>query len=150
MRERVPGTFAIALAAAVVTIAPALAMDFRAVAEPAAILYDGPSAKANRMYVVNRGYPLEVVVTVEGWVKVRDANGGLTWIESKQLTDKRTVIVKVASAPVRQKPEEAAPVAFHAQQNVVLELIEVSGPWVHVRHRDAGSGYVRAQQVWGV
>ncbi len=68
----------------------------------------------------------------------------------EQLTDKRTVIVKVASAPVRQKPEEAAPVAFHAQQNVVLELIEVSGPWVHVRHRDAGSGYVRVQQVWGV
>ncbi len=82
MRQPVPGAFAIALAAAVVAIAPALAMEFRAVAEPAAILYDGPSAKANRIYVVNRGYPLEVVVTVEGWVKVRDANGALTWIES--------------------------------------------------------------------
>jgi hypothetical protein len=25
----------------------------------------------------------------------------------------------------------------------------VSGGWVEVRHRDGGSGYVRAQQVWG-
>jgi SH3-like domain-containing protein len=139
-----------ASAAAFIWSAPLAAQDFRAVAEPVAILYDAPSVKANRVYVVNRGYPLEVVVTVQGWVKVRDASGALTWIESKQLTDKRTVMVKVASAPVRQTPEEAAPVAFHAQQNVVLELVEVSGPWIHVRHPEAGSGYVRAQQVWGV
>jgi SH3-like domain-containing protein len=151
MARRVPRAIAFAAgAAAVIWSAPLLAQDFRAVAESAAILYDAPSVKANRLYVVNRGYPLEVLVTVQGWVKVRDANGALTWIESKQLTDKRTVMVKVASAPVRQKPEEAAPVAFHAQQNVVLELVEVSGPWIHVRHPEAGSGYVRAQQVWGV
>jgi SH3-like domain-containing protein len=149
MRRRVLRGVA-AAASAVAVISSASAQDFRAVGEPAAILYDGPSVKANRVYVVNRGYPLEVVVTVEGWVKVRDASGALTWIESKHLTGERTVVVRVASAPVRQKPDEAAPVAFHAQQNVVLELVEVSGPWVHVRHREAGSGYVRAQQVWGV
>jgi len=149
MRRRTLAAVA-ASAAAVIWSAPLLAQDFRAVAEPAAILYDAPSVKANRVYVVNRGYPLEVLVTVQGWVKVRDANGALTWIESKQLTDKRTVMVKVASAPVRQKPEEAAPISFHAQQNVVLELVEVSGPWLHVRHPEAGSGYLRAQQVWGV
>ena len=54
---------------------PAAALDFRAVADPVAILYDAPSAKSGKLYVVNKGYPLEVVVTVEGWVKVRDANG---------------------------------------------------------------------------
>jgi SH3-like domain-containing protein len=143
-------SLAIALAGAAVLSAPALALDFRAVAEPAAILYDGPSVKAKPLYIVNRGYPLEVVVSVEGWVKIRDASGTLAWVESKQLTDKRTVMVKVTSAPVRQKPEDAAPVSFQVQQNVVLELIEVNGPWVYVRHRDAGSGYVKAQQVWGV
>jgi SH3-like domain-containing protein len=141
---------AVCIAVVGVASLPTFAQDFRAVSDPAAILYDGPSVKANRLYVVNRGYPLEVLVAVQGWVKVRDANGALTWIEAKQLTSKRTVMVKVASAPVRQKPEEAAPVAFHAQQNVVLELVEVSGPWLHVRHPEAGTGYVRAQQVWGV
>jgi SH3-like domain-containing protein len=150
MRRSLLRAVAAALVAAGIASPAVLAMDFRAVSEPAAILYDGPSVKANRLYVVNRGYPLEVVVTVEGWVKVRDASGALTWIESKQLTGQRTVIVRVASAPVRQKPEEGAPIAFHAQQNVVLDLVEVSGPWVHVRHREGGSGYVRAQQVWGV
>ena len=127
----------------------ALALDFRAVASDAAILYDGPSARSNKLFVVNKGYPLEVVVAVEGWVKVRDAAGAFSWIEAKQLTDKRTVMVRVPVAEVRAKPDYAAPIAFQAQQNVVLELVAVSGGWVQVRHRDGGGGYVRAQQVWG-
>ena len=127
----------------------ALALDFRAVASDAAILYDGPSARSSKLFVVNKGYPLEVVVAVEGWVKVRDAAGAFSWIEAKQLTDKRTVMVRVPLAEVRAKPDDGAPIAFQAQQNVVLELVAVTGGWVQVRHRDGGSGYVRAQQVWG-
>ena len=127
----------------------ALALDFRAVATDAAVLYDGPSAKSSKLFVVNKGYPLEVVVAVEGWIKVRDGTGAFSWIEANKLTDKRTVMVRVPVADVRAKPDDAAPVAFQAQQNVLLELVGVSGGWIQVRHRDGGTGYVRAQQVWG-
>ena len=127
------------------------AADFRSVAENAAVLYDGPSAKAKKLYVVNHGYPVEVVVVVEGWSKVRDASGDMTWIESKQLSDKRTVMVRMPLAQVREAADDSAPVAFQAQQNVLLELLEVaSGGWLRVRHRDGQSGYVRVAQVWGV
>ena len=138
------------LACLAVSAAPAFALDFRAVADQAAILYDAPSTRSSKLYVVNRGYPLEVIVAVEGWVKVRDANGTFAWIESKQLTDRRTVMVKVPVAQVRQKPDDSAPVAFQAQQSVLLEVVEVSGGWVQIRHREGGAGYVKAQQVWGV
>jgi SH3-like domain-containing protein len=129
--------------------APASALDFRSVAENAVVLYDGPTAKSSKLFVVNKGYPLELVVSVEGWTKVRDANGAFSWVETKQLTDKRTVMVKVPMAEVRVKPDESAPIAFQAQQNVLLDLVNVSGGWIQVRHRDGGTGYVRAQQVWG-
>jgi SH3-like domain-containing protein len=138
-----------ALAAVISSAVPAWALEFRAVAENAAILYDGPTTKSSKLFVVNRGYPLEVVLAVEGWVKVRDASGAFAWIEAKQLTDKRTVMVKVPVADVRAKPDESAAVSFQAQQNVLLDLVSVSGGWVQVRHRDGGTGYVRAQQVWG-
>lgn len=128
---------------------PAYAADFRAVADSAAILYDGPSAKSPKLFVVNRGYPLEVVVVIEGWVKVRDANGAFSWIDAKQLTEKRTVMVRVPVAQVRSKPDDGAPVAFQAQQNVLLEFVGASGGWVQVRHADGSSGFVRVQQVWG-
>ncbi len=87
-------------------------------AENAAVLYDAPSAKAKKLYVVSHGYPVEVLVVVEGWSKVRDAAGELTWIESKQLSDKRTVVVRIPLAQVRDAADDNAPVAFQAQQNV--------------------------------
>ncbi|OGA46344.1 MAG: hypothetical protein A3G24_04545 [Betaproteobacteria bacterium RIFCSPLOWO2_12_FULL_62_13] len=129
---------------------PGWALEFRSVAENAAVLYDAPSAKARKLYVVNPGYPVEVVVVVEGWVKVRDASGELAWIESKHLTDRRTVMVKVPLAQVHQSADESAPVVFQAQQNVILELVDVvSGGWLRVRHRDGEVGFVKVAQVWG-
>jgi SH3-like domain-containing protein len=132
-----------------VAAAPAVALEFRCVGENPAILYDGPTTKSSRLYVVSRGYPLEVVVAIQGWVKVRDANGAFSWIEAKQLSDKRNVMVKGRVADIRSKPDDSAPVAFQAEQNVLLELVAVSGSWVQVRHRDGATGYIKAQQVWG-
>jgi len=130
---------------------PAGAADFRSVAESAAVLYDAPSAKAKKLYVVNHGYPVEVVVQVEGWSKVRDASGEMTWIESKLLSDKRNVLVKQPLVQVREAADDNAPVAFQAEQNVLLELLEVAGGgWLKVRHRDGPSGFIRITQVWGV
>lgn len=141
-----------AIAAAALCIAvPAGAADFRSVAGNAAVLYDAPSAKAKKLYIVGHGYPVEVVVVVEGWSKVRDASGELTWIESKLLSDKRIVMVKPPLAQVREAADDTAPVAFQAQQSVLLELLEVAGSgWLRVRHRDGQSGFIRVSQVWGV
>ena len=130
--------------------APAAAFEFRSVGDNAAVLYDAPSAKSKRLFVVNRGYPLEVVVVVEGWAKVRDATGDLTWIESKHLNDKRTVMVKVPLAQLRDRADDRAAVVLQAQQDVILDLLEVAGGgWLHVRHRDGPAGYIRVAQVWG-
>ncbi len=130
--------------------ARAAGFEFRSVADSAAVLYDAPSAKAKKLYVVSHGYPFEVVVVVEGWSKVRDANGELTWIENKYLADRRTLLVKVPLAQVRDSADDNAPVVFQAQQNVLLELLELaSGGWLRVRHRDGQTGFVKITQVWG-
>lgn len=126
------------------------AADFRSAADAAVVLYDAPSAKSRKLYIVSRGYPLEVVVQVEGWVKVRDAAGTLSWAEAKSLDAARGVLVKSATAVVRQKPADDAPVAFEAQRDVLLEVVEqAASGWIHVRHRDGSAGYVRAADVWG-
>ena len=129
--------------------AAASAAEFRSAAEPAVVLYDAPSTRSSKLFIVSRGYPLEVVVQVEGWVKVRDAAGSLAWAESKSLDNTRNVLLKTA-ATVRQKPAADAPAAFEGQRDLLLELVEgASAGWLHVRHRDGASGYVRATDVWG-
>jgi len=32
---------------------------------------------------------------------------------------------------------------------VLLDLLEVTGGWLRVRHRDGQAGFVRATQMWG-
>ena len=52
---------------------------------------------------------------------------------------------------VRQRAEESAPTVFQARKGVALEITELgAGPWVKVRHRDGQTGFVRANQVWGL
>lgn len=129
---------------------PALAGEYRSVST-ATVLYDAPSQKGSKLFVVKRETPLEVVVNLEGWSKVRDAEGGLAWIEKSHLNEKRTVIVTAGRAEVRAKGEEGAPLVFEAEKNVALDYLETApGGWIKVRHRDGASGYVRANQIWGL
>ena len=128
---------------------PAQAIEYRTV-ESATVLYDAPSVKGAKLFVVRRGTPVEVVVSLDAWVKVRDAEGSLAWIEKKYLAARRTVIVKAERAAVQQKPEEAAPLVFEAERNVSLDYVEaLPGGWIKVRHADGQEGFVRAGQVWG-
>jgi len=123
---------------------------FLSVGEKAAVLYDAPSRAAKPLFVVSRHYPLEVIVNLEAWVKVRDHTGALTWVERKVLVDQRMVVVTAPSAEARVRPEDGAPAAFSAAQNVALELLGmVPGGWLRVRHPDGSNGYLRTSLVWG-
>ena len=127
------------------------AIEYRSVAVDAAILYDAPSAQARKTYLLSRYYPVEIIVALEKWVKVRDATGALAWVEIKNLSDKRTVLISPSVADVRQNPSTSAPLVFQAEKNVALELVEFSGGgWVKVKHRDGQMGYVEVSQVWGL
>jgi SH3-like domain-containing protein len=139
-----------ALIALLALAGPAAAAEFRSVQESAAVLYDAPSRAATPLYVVSRHYPLEVVVNLEAWAKVRDHTGALSWVEKKALGEKRMVLVTAPSAEARVRPEDGAPLAFSAAQNVALELLEVApNGWLRVRHADGASGYLRSSLVWG-
>ena len=128
----------------------AAALEFRAVAVDAAVLYDAPSVQAKKLFILSRYYPVEIIVALDKWVKVRDASGALAWVESAQLSTQRTVLVRVPEADIRSQPDAAAPVVFSAEHDVALELVEMAGPWVKVKHRDGQSGFIAAKDVWGI
>ena len=139
------------VAAAVLAAAgAACAAEYRSVADAGVVAYDAPSAKARKLYVFGRGYPVEVMVVLEGWSKVRDATGELVWMESRQLAARRNVMVRARVAEVRQAAEDGAAVVFRADQSVLLEVLEPAAQgWIRVRHQDGESGFVRVNQVWG-
>ena len=127
------------------------AAEFRSIAENGTPMYDAPSVRAKKLFVASRQYPVEVVISIDSWVKVRDQAGDLVWVEKKTLSEKRTVIVTVPVADIKQAANEQAPLVFQAQQGVALDVAEPpAGGWVRVRHAEGQSGYVKINQVWGI
>jgi SH3-like domain-containing protein len=128
--------------------------EFRSTTD-AAVLYDAPSLKSKALFALGRDYPLEVVVNVEGWLKVRDLGGTVAWIDKKSVGERRTLVVRSPTADILAQPEASAPIVFKAEQNVLLELVDpayatTTPGWAKVRHRDGQTGFVRIQQVWGL
>ncbi len=129
----------------------AQAIDYRSVAVPAAILFDAPSQAGKKLYLIKAQTPVEVVVRLEGWIKVRDAEGSLAWIEARNVTDKRTLVVTAAKAEIRQADKPEAAVVAELEKWVVVDFLEPASPgWAKVRHRDGAIGYIRSTQVWGL
>lgn len=125
--------------------------DFRSISEGGTVMYDGPSAKAKKLYVASRDYPVELIVDDGAWVKVRDVTGELVWVEKKSLSDRRMVVVTSSVAEVRNSASDRAPLAFRVQQGVAVELLDAgSGGWAKVRLADGRGGFIRIGQVWGL
>jgi len=138
-------TLAIALLAL-----PAASAEYRALGERPAILYDAPSTRADRLFVASGLYPFEVLVKLEHWTKVRDANGEVAWVENTALGTRATALVTVPLADVRAAPSAESNLVFEAYKHVILEVVEPpAGEWLKVRHRDGQQGFIRVAHVWG-
>jgi SH3-like domain-containing protein len=128
--------------------------DFRQTAENATIAFEGPSSKATRQFIYSRGTPVEVVVQIEGWSKVRDASGTLAWIERKALVERTNVQVKAAAADALAAPDAASPIVFRAENGVLLQLVTPqppnAGAWAQVRHRDGQVGFIKLDALFGL
>jgi SH3-like domain-containing protein len=126
--------------------------EFRSVAFAKTILYEAPSATTKRVYLVGEGYPLEIIVNLGDWLKVRDPYGTLSWAESKNLQSKRTVIVKVDKANIYKDPESKSALLATIEKDVVIELSDplIANGWIKVRYQQDLDGYIQTSQVWGI
>ena len=139
-----------AAAALLFAAAGAASGEYRSLGDRPAVLYDAPSAKADRLFVASRRYPFEILVKLDHWTKVRDANGEVAWVENKALGDQATVLVTVPLADVREAPNPQSALVFEAYKQVLLEVVEgANDGWLKVRHRDGQQGYIRTAHVWG-
>ncbi|MDR0769966.1 MAG: hypothetical protein LBE75_02015 [Burkholderiales bacterium] len=142
----------------IASIGVAHAADFQMINSTPTVLYDAPSQKARPLFLYGSGVPVELVSVIEGWSKVRDAQGAIGWVERSKLTDKRALQVRVPLAQVRAQPADGAPVIFEAEENVLLELDEAATSpattltpgWVRVRHQDGQNGHVRIGSIFGL
>lgn len=129
----------------------ASALEFKSVGTSKAILYDAPSSAAKKILLLSQGYPVEVIVNLGEWLKVRDAQGSISWIESKHLSGKRTVMVIATNAEMRSSADATSKLLAMLEKDVVLEIddTKLTNGWLKVKHRDGMSGFILISSVWG-
>lgn len=129
----------------------AAALEYRSVAVPKAVLYDAPSSSAKKVLLLSQYYPVEIIVNLGDWIKVRDAQGSISWVEAKQLSSKRTVMVNINQAEIRQAADAASMLVATVEKDVALEVIDLklNNGWLKVKHRDGATGYILISSTWG-
>lgn len=129
----------------------AFALEFRSVKETGVALYDAPNLSAQKLFVVSRYYPVEVLAAQKDWSRVRDATGGIAWIPSAALSTRRTLLVTSGKLAVRDSAQDSAKLLFWAEKDLVLDMQEApQSSWVKVKHRDGSMGYARISGLWGL
>jgi SH3-like domain-containing protein len=128
----------------------ASALEYRSTGR-AALLYDAPSTSAGKVAIAGSGLPLEVIVDLQNWVKVRDHSGRLAWIEKSALDGARSVMIKVESSAIRQQPRPDADIVFRAARGVLLETTGEADTfgWLPVKHANGLAGWLPGHEAWG-
>jgi len=146
-----PARFAILVLAVGLSAGSVLAAEFKNVGAAPLVMSDAPSIRGQKLFVAPRGMPVEVVINYGAWSKVRDFAGDLSWVETKQLTDRKNILVRNLNAKIYSAANETSGVVFSADKGVLLEVIDASTPgWIKVKYSDGTTGYIRSGDVWGV
>ncbi len=124
---------------------------FVTIGDRPAVLFDAPSNRANKIFIVVRLTPLELLVKLEKMTKVRDADGIVGWVDNDALGSRRHVQVFVPVATVRTTPSATGNLLFDAQRSVLLEVTgaTTADGWLPVKHRDGQGGFIQLSQIWG-
>ena len=127
--------------------------DFISVKAKQAVLFEGPSNTTEKMFIVTEGYPLEVLVSLKDWKKVKDHNGKISWIESKFTHIERTVLITKDDAVIFNQANEKSHKLDNVDKFVVLKLNSsmLVGNWAQVKTQIEGLiGFINSKEVWGL
>ena len=128
----------------------ASALDFRSAGKHGVFMFDTPSEKGRKVYVLGQGTPLEILVEQNDWLRVRDQAGSLAWMRKQDLSNQRTLQVTKAAVVYREANAKSAAV-FRAEPGLLLNLLEnTKTGWIKIKHRDGDIGFIRIEEVWGL
>ena len=127
--------------------------DFMSVKADQAFLHEAPSDSTKKVYIVTKGYPLEVIVSLKEWKKVKDHEGLINWIKTSDLSSKKTVLNLKNNNSIYLKPNSSSPLLANVNENVTLELLDTKkiDDWIKVYSKVGDiEGYIKVTNLWGI
>jgi SH3-like domain-containing protein len=125
------------------------AAEFASAASMETLVHSEPDEKSPVRFVVRKGYPFSILNRNGNWVHVRDRDDESGWVSENHLSDERHVIVSAPETSARERADDEAEILFKAKRGVIFKVIAQKDHWVHVRHFDGDTGWIKAADLWG-
>ena len=134
-------------------IQPASSADFVSIKVKKAFLYEGPSSSTDKEFIITEGYPLQVMVRLKDWIKVKDHLGKISWIQSADTSKDRNVMTLNDNVNLFYKPTTDSVHLAKIEKDITLKLLSPfpTNGWIQVKTLSQNiEGYIRAEDVWGL
>lgn len=141
-------SFFIALAVAA-TATGTIARDMVAIDRPEVNMRSGAGTQHEAMWVLSKGYPLEVLQRKGKWLQVRDFENDKGWVYRSLTGNKRHHVVKVNTLNIRSGPSTSTKIVGRAVRGEILTTRTRKGDWVKIRQDGGITGWVARRLVWG-
>ncbi len=117
-------------------------------------LRKGPGKTYGIISEYDSGFPVEILERKGNWVKIKDFEEDIGWIEKSFLINSLQTIVKAnrnkdESINIRKEPGSDSPIVGKAYYGVVFKVLRIQSGWVEVRHESGLTGWVSSNLLWG-
>jgi uncharacterized protein YgiM (DUF1202 family) len=119
-----------------------------AVKSNVANIRSGPGTQHERLWQVERYYPLTIIEKKGEWYRIQDFEGDKGWIHNSLLDKTPSVIIRVNRCNVRTGPGTQFDIAFTADKGIPFKVLEKKGRWYQVQHADGDRGWILNTLLW--
>ncbi|GBE13610.1 SH3 domain-containing protein [bacterium BMS3Bbin14] len=114
----------------------------------------GAGTKYRVLWELSNGFPLKVYRQSGQWLRVSDFEGTIGWVRRDMVNMSAHMIVKVNKNSkkrinVRSGPGTKYRIVAKAYYGVVFKTLNKKNGWVHVRHEQGVTGWVKRSLLWG-
>lgn len=120
-----------------------------AIDRPKVNMRSGPGTKYKVIWVLRKGYPLQVVGEKNNWYRVRDFEGDYGWVYGPLTSGKAHLVVKKDKVNLRSGPGTKYRIVAQARKGVVFRTLKRAKGWVKVRHENGITAWVSRKLLWG-
>jgi len=125
------------------------AREMVSITRPDVNLRSGPGTRHEVVWILGRGYPLEVLARKGQWLQVRDFEGDEGWVHRSLAGRQPHVVVKAKVVNLRSAPGTRSRVVGKAGYGEVLRTLARRGDWIRVRSEGGVVGWVARRLTWG-
>ncbi len=114
----------------------------------------GPGTRYKILWKLGSGFPLKVLKRKRNWIRVRDFEGTIGWVNKNVVSRVPHMIVKVHKKSrkrinVRSGPGTRSRIVAKAHYGVVFKTLKKKNGWVKVHHQKGVTGWVKRSLLWG-